>query len=204
MTAGCGALRGTLAESGVRGKGVQGASPSPSSRAGSGGARLGLAGPRGAEAGLGRPKGQMAAASGLWWARSAAPLACYGDRLPRGCAAPVRDPGPSGETWGWGRGPSLDSRRRGWGWRMNEGGPAPALGVRVCTARVLGAGCTCGDLIDAGRQLPASRQRCSLDTATCPATARRSLIHSLEEPEGPQPAVPDTFVEFKHFLCVVG
>lgn len=64
---------GRVGRVGGPGKGVQGASRSPSSRAGSGGARLGLAGPRGAEAGLGRRKGPMAAASGLWWARSPAP-----------------------------------------------------------------------------------------------------------------------------------
>lgn len=113
------------------GKGVQGASPSPSSRAGSGGVRLGLAGPRGAKAGLDRRKGQMTAASGLWWARSPAPLACCADKLPRGCAAQVRDPGPSRETWGWGRGPRLRGSRWRCGWRMNEGRPwAPETAQR--------------------------------------------------------------------------
>lgn len=58
------------------GKGVQGAPSSPSSRAGSGGARLGLLGPGWTEAGLVRPKAWMAAAPGPRWPRSAAPLAC--------------------------------------------------------------------------------------------------------------------------------
>lgn len=49
------------------GKGVQGASSSPSSRAGSSGARLGLAGPQGTEAGLVCPKAWMAAAPGPRW-----------------------------------------------------------------------------------------------------------------------------------------
>lgn len=51
------------------GKGVQGASSSPSSRAGSGGARLGLLGPRGAEADLLCPMAWLAAAAGPRWPR---------------------------------------------------------------------------------------------------------------------------------------
>lgn len=112
---------GRVARVGGPGKGVQGASSSPSSRAGSGGARLGLVGPRGTEVGLVRPKARMAAAPGPRWPRSPAPLACCGDRLPRGCAAQVRDPGPSTGTRGWGRGARPDRSRRGSGWRMNEG-----------------------------------------------------------------------------------
>lgn len=100
---------GRVGRVGGPGKGVQGASPSPSSRAGFGGARLGLAGPRGAEAGLGRRKGQMAAASGLWWARSPAPLACCADKLPRGCDAGQR---PRAEPGDLGVGPRPETPRQ--------------------------------------------------------------------------------------------
>lgn len=60
---------GRVGSAGGPEKGIRGASPSPSARAGSGGARLGLAMSRGAEAGLAHPEGRMAAASGLRWPR---------------------------------------------------------------------------------------------------------------------------------------
>lgn len=79
---------------------------------------------------------------------------------------------------------------------------AGCLGESV-HGRVLGSRCTCGCLIDAERQLPPSRRRCSLETATCPAAAERSFIHSRTW-RTPLPAVPDIFLESEHFLCAVG